>query len=214
MRALLTLTISFLLLLISSWQPLTAHAVEYPYAYAEPNSTVYLCSAQSDSTALFAIPQTYCVTILSESNGWYYCRYAEDVGIYRSVTGYCRKDGLKLISEPLANMFLNLPITITYKSDVSDELLPPLDEIEVTAAYYGVYKMAAADYSYVLYNTSFGYVRTTVNTYPLNTIPEEDTPVINTDEKNYTALITIAIITLAGFAVAVLYFSSSKKYKH
>ena len=50
------------------------------YARADARD-IYFCK-DKNSTALFAIPYTYCVEIISADGEWYYVRYGEANNIY------------------------------------------------------------------------------------------------------------------------------------
>ena len=49
-----------------------------------------------------------------------------------------------------------MPVTVTFKTDAPTGSLPVLNELNVTAAFYGTYYSGAAAYSYVLYDRKFG----------------------------------------------------------
>lgn len=184
------------------------------YAYADLGSTVYICTDKSKSTAIFAIPETYCVEILKEENGWLYVRYAEDSGIYRAVTGYCLKDELVACDRPLEKPYLYTTVTVRYSADKIGGVLPGLADIEMTAAYYGAYTVAGVDYSYVLCGDSFGYVSGSLQNYPLNTLPGSPTfSETQTPETDATLVSVIAILGIAALAVVVLFISCRKPPK-
>ena len=193
--------------------PLTARAATPRYAYADMGSEVYFCTGKSAESAVFIIPQTYCVEILAEEGVWYYVKYGEDNGNYRAVYGYCLKTELVAVDEPLENLYLNLPINVTFHTDEIGSLLPPL-QITVSAAYYGEYLLGKTKLAYVLCNDKFGYVPQTVTDYPLNELPK---PVGGGDikvpeENDNSTLITVIVITVAAAAaVVVLYFSSKRR---
>ncbi|MDE6613611.1 MAG: hypothetical protein K2K28_03555, partial [Clostridia bacterium] len=139
--------------------PLTARA-EAPTApatvtYARADARdVYFCTKKDLNSALFAIPYTYCVQILSSDGDWYAVRYAEDAGIYRALVGYCLKSNLTPLETPPVNTYLNMPVTVTYKTEENTGSLPVLNELNVTAAFYGTYYSGASAYSYVMYDNS------------------------------------------------------------
>lgn len=203
----LTILISF------SFAPsFKADAQTYGYAYADLGSTAYFCSEKSEGSALFAIPQTYCVQILGEEDGWYYVKYAEDSGAYRAVYGYCLKNDVVKINEPLENTYLNYTLKVTYKPDTNTGFLPPL-EIELTAAYYGAYTLGQTSLSYVYCGEKFGYITEQVTNYPLNELPKPVSGNIdNPENEDGAMLITALVITLcAAAAIAVLMFAGKKK---
>lgn len=191
---------------------LSADAKISGYAYVDIGSTVYLCSEKSEESALFAIPQTYCVQLLGEDEGWYYVKYAEDSGAYRAVYGYCLKNDVIRINEPLENAYLNYTLPVTYKSDQISGFLPSL-EIELTAAYYGEYTLGKTSLSYVYCGEKFGYITEQVTNYPLNDLPKPASGKIDEPKnENSAMLVTALVITLAAAAaIAVLFFSGRKK---
>ena len=214
MKVLKAVLISVLtaLVFILSGSPVTAHAATPRYAYADLGSEVYFCTEKSAESAVFIIPQTYCVEILAEEGIWYYVKYAEDSGIYRAVYGYCLKTELVALNEPLENLYLNLPINVTFRTDEVNPILPPL-QIIMTAAYYGEYMLGKTKLAYVFCNDKFGFVPQTVTDYPLNELPK---PVSGgditkpTDGDNSTLITVIVITVAAAAAIVVLYFSSKK----
>lgn len=192
-----------------------AHAATARYARADARD-VYFCTDKDLKYRLFTIPYTYCVEILSTDGEWYFVKYAEDAAPYQARYGYCRSENLTPVDTPPENIYLNMPVTVTYRADTPASSLPVLNELNVTAAFYGTYYLDAAAYSYVLYEGTFGYVYGANDNYPLNEIPSEEPPVEEptpTDGKSHAKLITV--IALTGIAAAVLiglYFISRKRY--
>lgn len=188
------------------------------YARADSRD-IYFCDKKDLNAALFTIPYTYCVEVISTDGDWYYVKYAEDAGIYRAMYGYCLKEHLTIVDEPPENIYLYMPVTVTYKADSSAGSLPVLNELTVTAAFYGTYYSGASAYSYVLYEDSFGYIYGANDGYPLNELPAEEPPAEEPkkDKESSNSKVLIAVI-LAGLAVAaivILYFAGkkSKYYK-
>ncbi|MCI8735128.1 MAG: hypothetical protein HFE40_06200 [Clostridia bacterium] len=181
------------------------------YAYVGEGVTAYLCSEKNSKTALFAIPETYCVEILRDDGIWYFCRYAKDEGDYRSVTGYCAKKDLTTVYEPLENEYLNMTVTVKFYADQSSSQLPPM-EIELSAAYYGKGSVNDAPLAYVYCQGKFGYVADSVfNDYPRNDIPQQTIAPAEPGEGGNAALITAVVITaIAVCAVAALFFISKR----
>ena len=193
---------------------LTARASTDGKKYARADTrNAYFCSEKDIEKALFAVPYTYCVEILAEDGDWYFVRYAQDAGIYRALTGFCRKEGLTKIEEPPRNIFLDYPVTITFSAgNPPDDSLPTLGKIDVTAAYYGVYYRGAVAYSYVLYDGEFGYVQGAHEDYPLNEIPADKPVTPSVDTEGNAKLITALVICgLAAAAIVVLFFTGKHK---
>jgi hypothetical protein len=187
------------------------------YARAETYSA-YFCQTKQISSALFTIPYTYCVEVLSEEDGWYTVKYAEDYGIYRALYGYCQVAALTMLSSKPETLWLYKEVTVTYSASYSQSstqgsmqgTLPVLDTITQSAAFYGTYYNGPTPYAYVLCGTSFGYIDGGDITYPLNVITEattEETPSEEetTDQTTQTQTPSVvAVIFICIFAAAVL----------
>lgn len=186
--------------------PVFAEDTVLHYAYVKEGVEAYLCAEKDLKTALFAIPETYCVELLQSDGEWYYCRYAKDEGEYREKRGYCLKKDLTPYSEPLENEYLNFTFTVKFSAEQGAAQIPPF-EIELTAAFYGNCRIVASPLSYVYCNGAFGYVARTVTEYPRNELPQ---PVISDDvtepKSNATLIAAIVITVVAVIAVAALYF--------
>lgn len=177
------------------------------YAYVKEGVEAYLCAEKDIKSALFAIPETYCVELLHEDGEWYYCRYARDEGDYREKRGYCLKKDLTPIAEPLENEYLNYTFPVKFSAEQGSSQIPPFS-IELTAAFYGNCRIIASPLSYVYCNGEFGYVAQTVTEYPRNEVPQ---PVISTDveqepSSNGALIAAVVITVVAVLAVAILYF--------
>ena len=184
------------------------------YAYADIGSSCWFFTEKNEKSALFMIPQTYCVQILRDEGDWYKVQYAEDAGIYKARQGYCLKDDLILLEKPLENLYLHMPVKIIYHTDSSTNLLPSLGDIEITAAYYGAYSFGKTACSYVLCNGNFGYITGAIEDYPLNELPDRPTIAPVNNKRSNTTLITALVITaVAAVAIIILYFASKKPPK-
>ncbi|MDE6356840.1 MAG: hypothetical protein K2N68_03565 [Clostridia bacterium] len=184
----------------------------YGYAYADVNSSVYIYGAKDFSKKLFIIPQTYCVEILAEEDGWLRVKYADDTGIYRAVYGYCRAGELVKTEAPLKNPFLQRTVTVIYRTDSPSGFLPSLGDIEMTAAYYGAYEVGSSTYSYVLCGSSFGYIDWQIGDYELNELPSAPT-FTPTDGGGTDAKVIVAVVIAAVAVAAIggLYFATRKR---
>ena len=191
-----------------------AHAVGARYARADAKD-IYFCERKDLNYALFTIPYTYCVEILSTDGEWYYVKYAEDYALYKALYGYCLSEKLTPLDSPPENIYLNMPVVVTFRTDTPVGSLPVLGEMNVTAAFYGTYYAGATAYSYVLYDGKFGYIYGANDNYPLNEIPSDTPPEepIGASEGSNTKLITVlALVGLAAATLIVLYFTGRKKY--
>lgn len=183
------------------------------YARADERD-VYFCERKDLKYALFTIPYTYCVEILSTDGDWYYVKYAEDGGLYRSLYGYCLSEGLTPVDEPPENIYLYKTVPVTFKADEVVGSLPVLSEITVIAAFYGTYYSGASAYSYVLYDGGFGYIYGANDDYPLNEIPSEPVdspePEIPEESGNNKLVTALVLVALAAAALIIVYFTSRK----
>ena len=194
---------------------LSAAAITPRYARADAKD-IYFCERKDLNYALFTIPYTYCVEVLSADGEWYYVKYAEDNSIYRALYGYCLASNLTPVDEPPANIYLNMPVTVTFKTDTPMGSLPVLNELNVTAAFYGTYYSGASAYSYVLYDGNFGYIYGANDGYPLNEIPSDDPPEElpsnNGGGGNSKLMIGLALGGLAAAALIILYFTGRNRH--
>jgi hypothetical protein len=202
-------------LIITIPQSSTGYALASQYAMATSRD-VYLYSQKSTEYALFTIPYTYCVEIIASDEEWYYVKYAEDVGVYQAVYGYCLKNMLTVVDTPPENTYLYMPLIVTYKSQTNAPSLPTLGDISVTAAYYGTYYSGGAAYSYVLYNGSFGYISGANDNYALNELPkakeeEESKNTSSSITSDNKTIIAIVLTILASAALLILFFTTRKK---
>ncbi len=181
------------------------------YAYTDLNSRVYLYSAKDESKKMFIIPQTYCVEILAEEDGWYRVKYAEDSGIYRAVYGWCREGEVTRTKTPLKKLYLQRTVTVIYHTDSPSSFLPSLGDIELTAAYYGAYEAGGDIYSYVLCGDKFGYIDWQIGDYEFNELPSA--PTFTPSENNgpdTKLIVALVIVLVATISVGALYFATRK----
>lgn len=201
------------LICLSFAAPLTATGeASFRYAYAKERDKVYFYEEMKTSSALFAIPETYCVEILKDEGEWCYCRYARDEGAYQALRGYCLKSELTFIEEPLENEYLNYTFDVEFRAEQGSSQIDPF-KVTLTVAFYGNGTMNAAGMSYVQYGDKRGYVPDTVDNYPLNDVPQPtlSTGVTKPENSLNATLITAAVITVvAVIAVVVLYFAGKR----
>ena len=200
-------------------KPYALASSSYKYAYVDIDSKVYFCKNKSLSDALFKIPQTYCLEILGEEDGWLEVKYAEDDGVFQALYGFCKPDGLILSNEEPKVKYLKETVTVTYRTEDVGNILDGLAPIQFEAAYYGALTIGGdIPYSYVLCNGYFGYIMGAIENYPLNPLPSTSTfsPSDGGSQSGSSAtLITAAAVTaLAVIAITVLYFSSKNPPKN
>ena len=177
-------------------------------------SDAYFFLEKDASTSIFIVPYTYCIRVLRDDGDWYYASYASNTGIYKELTGYCRKQDFTPLYERPDVLFLYKTVTVTYRTDDGTSSLPVLDEISIEAAFYGNFYSGATAYSYVYAQGSFGYIKGATDDFPLNQ-PEQ-----GADEKpsesggnvvNFGLVTALAICALAAVALIMLYFMSKNK---
>lgn len=202
-----------ILICLSFAAPLPARGeAAFRYAYAKERDKVYFYGDKKASSALFAIPETYCVEILKDEGEWCYCRYAKDEGAYKAQFGYCLKSDLTFIEEPLENEYLNYTLEVEFCAEQGNSQIDPF-KVRLTVAFYGNGTMNSAGMSCVGYGGGLGYVPDTVNDYPLNDVPQ---PTVSTDvtepenSVNVTLIVAAVITVIAVVAVAVLYFAGKR----
>ncbi len=147
-------------------QPVYAAPVSYARAAVHD---AYFFTEKNSASSLFAVPYTYCIEVIRDEGEWYYARYANDTGIYKSLYGYCRKEDFTSESGVPEVTFLYKTVTVKFSVNGNNSSLPVLNEISVEAAYYGTYYSGASVYSYVYCQGSFGYIEGANDDYPLNT---------------------------------------------
>lgn len=207
--------LAILLCLISLFARAPVAARAEDAAFAQVNSReAYLCRQPDERTALFCVPYTYFVEVLYQSDGWYKVRYAEDAGLYRAVEGFCKAENLTPTNITPRVTYLNKTVTVTYRADLPDSSLPVLGELNVTAAFYGAYTRGGAQYSYVLYDGSFGYIYGANDDFPLNEEVASQTEVKrDKEENNAPRIVAAVVITLIAAAALAVVFVTGRKPK-
>ena len=189
----------------------------YKYAYVDIDVKVYFCKSKNLGDALFEIPNTYCLEILGQEDGWLKVKYADDDGVFQALYGFCKHDGLILSNEEPAHKYLKQTVTVTYQTEDIGNMLEGLPSIVFDAAYYGALTAGSKRCSYVYCNGYFGYITGAIENYPLNPLPSTPTfsPTQNEPQgaSAATLITAVAITAVAVVAISVLYFSSKKPPK-
>lgn len=196
-------------------QPVFAASPVYARATVR---NAYFFTEKNTSTAIFAVPYTYCVEVLRDDGEWYYARYANDSGIYKALYGYCKKDEFSPESEVPQVTFLYKTVTVNYSVSGGNSSLPVLNEIAVEAAYYGTYYSGASAYSYVYCQGSFGYIEGANDDFPLNTPAEANGKddgkgggiTENKSGLSFAAIAFIVIALLFATVILIIYFTTRK----
>lgn len=210
----LLITIFIALIYALNATPL-AFADDDAYLAKPVSRECYFFSDKDLSTALFAVPYTYCVQVIKEDGEWLYASYADDVGNYKKVYGYCRSEEFEKVTSKPKSQYLIKTVTVTFSASVGAGAFNPPQDLQVEAAYYGDYKHGANSFSYVLCRNSFCYIMGANGDYPLNEYEnqtnddgaKEDK---NTPSNNTALIIFIVILVAALIAVGGVAFSPKR----
>ena len=144
----------------------------FPLAYSpvradSPPADVYACvlcddaffyATKDENQGLFLLPKTYFVKVLQTEEEYSKIEYQIDSEHTQKLTGYAKTSKLTAVDYIPKTPYLTLTFDIKYKLD--DTSLDPsfLNELIITCAYYGDYKLGSKTYCYVLRGDDFGYV--------------------------------------------------------
>lgn len=180
MKKLLTFTIACIFALLSA---LSAPLKVFGSA-ATPKSGEYACvlqenaffySAPDERRGLFLLPATYYVKLLEY--GEEYCRieYLYDGENVKKLLGYAKTSALTFVEYTPVQPYFSYLFEVRYRIEengLTDSTF--LNEITLTCAYYGDFKIGSETYCYVLRGGTLGYVPKPANlTIPKNTEYEE-----------------------------------------
>lgn len=193
------------------------------FAYI-PTDSVYFYATKNEQNGLFLLPKTYFVKVLSVDGEYCRIEYLYDSAETKKVNGYAKTDELTFVDFIPDKPYLHHVFTVRYTIDGSfskDESF--LDQITVTCAYYGDYKIGTKTYCYVLRGDSFGYIPkpsdfsfTKNNEYEDYLSQQSLSPRPSTDEGESEGMSAAQIAILVTFCLlvpllAALVFKSSKK---
>lgn len=180
MKKLLTLTIVCILAILS----MLSTPFKIAGNAATPNSGEYACvlqenaffySAPDERRGLFLLPATYYVKLLDY--GEEYCRieYLYDGENIKKLIGYAKTSALTFVEYTPVQPYFYYVFDVRYRIEedgLTDSTF--LNEITLTCAYYGDYKIGSETYCYVLRGGTLGYVPKPTNlTVPKNNEYEE-----------------------------------------
>lgn len=135
---------------------------------AAPAAGSYACILSDDAffypdnsgrKGLFLLPKSYYVKILETASEYTKIEYLYDDTYVQKLVGYVRTDKLTVVDYVPKRPYLYRLFEISYRIDetpLNDSAF--LDEIKMTCAYYGDYKIGSETYCYVLRGEEFGYV--------------------------------------------------------
>jgi hypothetical protein len=191
------------------------YAAEEKYQYAcILGADTYLYSSADENTGLFIIPKTYYVKVIGEGTEFCHVQYMTDTYLYKAVTGYCKTSDLSFVdfAPECPYLFYTLELTYYFEGYLEDSITGDnfLYEHNVTAAYYGDYKIGSSTYCYILLDGAFGYVPKN-----MEIIYEENTEYTKVDNEegsdsvtdtNLSSLRVVLLIILTLFTLALVYF--------
>lgn len=205
-------------------RPAVANAEGETYACI-CTDTAFFYATKNEQSGLFLLPQTYFVKILS--NEGEYCRieYLYDSAYTKKLTGYAKTNELTFVNfipnEPYLCHVFEVRYTIDGTLGGDDSFL---DQITLSCAYYGDYKIGSKNYCYVLRGDSFGYIPKPNDLYfaqnteyedylaEQSASPKEPTQAQEEDEGMSAAQIAILItLCLLVPLLAALVLKTSKK---
>lgn len=155
----------FLLCLLYAWNfyffpfptPHSAKADSNAYAYVN-GSDVYFYTTRDENRGLFLLPKTYFVKILAIEEDFCKIEYLYDDAYYKKLTGYAKTQQLIFVDFTPVRPYLYQLIDLRYTIEGAPTDSSSFNQITVTCAYYGEYKVGSQTYAYVLRNNEFGYV--------------------------------------------------------
>ena len=158
-------TILSVLLLVCTALPLRftkANAAPAPYAGAYAcvlNDGTYFYASPDETDGLFLLPKTYYVKIVEPSEDFCKIEYLYDDTSVRKLVGYAKTSDLTVVDYAPRRPYLYCVFDVSYYIDENDLNTDGfLNELTVTCAYYGDYKIGSKTYCYVLRGDSFGYI--------------------------------------------------------
>ena len=128
------------------------------YACILYEDTFFYASADENS-GLFLLPATYYVKLINYGKAYCHVEYLYDDTEVRKLVGYVKTDRLTFVDYIPNRPYFYHVFELHYRIDET-----PLDnsdflnEITLTCAYYGDYKVGSKTYCYVLRGENFGYV--------------------------------------------------------
>lgn len=190
---------------------LKASAETDAYAYVNGND-VYFYTTRDENRGLFLLPKTYFVKVLAIEDDFCKIEYLYDDAYYKKLTGYAKKEQLIFVDFTPVRPYLYQLVDLRYTIEGAPTDSSSLNQITITCAYYGEYKVGSQTYAYVLRNNEFGYVlkppHLTVieNTEYLDRLQTPSTPSTPKDETMSPLQVgaLIAVCLLVPTVVATL----------
>ena len=191
------------------------------YAYIADDSTFFY-TAKDESNGLFLLPKTYYVKLLEAAPDFCKVEYMYDNEYARKLVGYVKTSRLTFVEYTPQTPYLYKIFDVSYRLEEGTNDDSFLNQITVTCAYYGYYKIGSKTYCYVLRGDAFGYIpRPADLTVEENgeyaerqtqTAPEEDAPKEETSSSTSPAQVAILIaVCLLVPVLAALILKPSRR---
>ncbi len=153
-----------LLFFLSPFFTPTALAVSADVLVAESYACVltdeaFFYSSRDEKRGVFLLPKTYYVKILEADSEFCKVEYLYDDTYVQKLIGYAKTSDLTPVPYVPKRPYLYRLIDVHYT--IGGANVPSsgfLDQITVTCAYYGDYRIGSETYSYILRDGSFGYI--------------------------------------------------------
>ena len=180
MKKILSLTIACILTAFSLFAPLQ----HFRAKASTPKGSGYACilqestffySAPDERRGLFLLPTTYYVKVLDYGEEYFRVEYLYDTEKVKKLIGYTKTSCLTFVEYTPQQPYYYYLFDVKYRIEedgLTDSAF--LNEITLTCAYYGDFKIGSEVYCYVFRIDSLGYVPKPSNLYvPPNTEYEE-----------------------------------------
>lgn len=174
----------------------------------------FFYSSRDEKRGVFLLPQTYYVKILEVDPEFCKIEYLYDDTYIQKLVGYAKTSDLTPVpyvpKRPYLYRLIEVSYTLTNGGAQNSDFL---DQITVTCAYYGDYRIGSETYSYILRGDSFGYIPKPADfTYEINTEyaewqaanNEEKAPDESTETSDNATPAQIAILIALCLLVPVL----------
>ena len=139
-----------------------------PHTTAVAASELYACvctdsaffyAAKDERRGLFLLPETYYVKVLSADADFCKIEYLYDSDYTQKLTGYAKTNELTFVDYTPKTPYLTHLFEVRYTLDNTEQDDDSfLNQITLTCAYYGDYKIGSKTYCYILRGDEFGYV--------------------------------------------------------
>ena len=119
----------------------------------------FFYSAKDEKRGVFLFPKTYYVKILEVEPEFCKIEYLYDDTYVQKLVGYAKTSDLTPVPYVPKRPYLYRLIDVHYTiGGANSQASGFLDQITITCAYYGDYRIGSQDYSYILRDGSFGYI--------------------------------------------------------